>query len=267
MKTPHFLRIAMALATVAAFSAISPSSGSLQGGVSAGSALPGDANCDGVVNVVDAALMLQVGAGLIGGLPCQSNGDVSGDGTIDALDAALVLQFAAGLIDTLGPSETSTATASPTHTPQPPTSTRPPTQTQVPTQTPLPMPPTATATPISATATTEPASPTLYLGSDLEFLDGDVEVIVSDDGRFVESFTIERLCRIGEADTGRGLFVWGVSLQISSVAGSFQWSNSLTGGSYKVHGAFSADRQSVTGQVWLKAPCVSDPIDWVAYAQ
>jgi hypothetical protein len=62
---------------------------------------PGDVNCDGEVDSIDAALILQYGAGLIGSLPCQQNGDVNGDGSVDAIDAALVLQFVAGLIDEL----------------------------------------------------------------------------------------------------------------------------------------------------------------------
>jgi len=65
--------------------------------------LPGDANCDGVVTAVDAAIMLQFSAGLISELPCARNADVNGDGEVNALDAALVLQFVAGLIPSLPP--------------------------------------------------------------------------------------------------------------------------------------------------------------------
>lgn len=60
--------------------------------------LPGDANCDSVVGAVDAALVLQFGAGLLQGLPCELNADVNGDGAVGAVDAALILQIAAGLI-------------------------------------------------------------------------------------------------------------------------------------------------------------------------
>lgn len=63
---------------------------------------PGDVNCDGRVNAIDAALILQLDAGLISSLSCQQNADVNGDGRINAIDAALVLQFDAGLIDSLG---------------------------------------------------------------------------------------------------------------------------------------------------------------------
>ena len=63
--------------------------------------LPGDANCDGTVNSIDAALVLQFNAGLLGSLPCR--GDVNGDGKVTSIDAALILQFAAGLLDSLPP--------------------------------------------------------------------------------------------------------------------------------------------------------------------
>jgi alpha-tubulin suppressor-like RCC1 family protein len=65
--------------------------------------LLGDADCSGVVNSVDAALILQLGAELVGSLPCQDTADVNADGSINAIDAALVLQFTAGLIPSLPP--------------------------------------------------------------------------------------------------------------------------------------------------------------------
>ena len=61
-------------------------------------------NQDGTVNAVDAALILQLVAGLIDSLACKVGADVNQDGTIDAVDAALVLQLVAGLIDSLPPS-------------------------------------------------------------------------------------------------------------------------------------------------------------------
>lgn len=63
--------------------------------------LAGDANCNGSVNAIDAALILQINAGLIGPPSCSGNSDVDGNGRIDAIDAALVLQFTAGLIGSL----------------------------------------------------------------------------------------------------------------------------------------------------------------------
>lgn len=62
---------------------------------------PGDANCDGSVTSVDAALILQLDAGLVSSLPCIEFADVNEDGSVNAIDATLVLQFDAGLIDSL----------------------------------------------------------------------------------------------------------------------------------------------------------------------
>jgi TolB protein len=59
----------------------------------------GNANCGPSVNSVDAAIILQLDAGLLDELPCPDLADVNGDGRIDALDAQLILQFDAGLID------------------------------------------------------------------------------------------------------------------------------------------------------------------------
>ncbi len=63
----------------------------------------GDVNTDGQVNAIDAALILQFSASLIGSVPNPSSADVNGDGQVNAIDAALILQFSAGLIDSLPP--------------------------------------------------------------------------------------------------------------------------------------------------------------------
>jgi hypothetical protein len=63
----------------------------------------GDVNCDGDVNSIDGALVLQSDAGLIDSLPCPQNADVSGDGLVNAIDATLILQYDAGLIGSLPP--------------------------------------------------------------------------------------------------------------------------------------------------------------------
>ncbi len=60
--------------------------------------LPGDANCDGAVNAIDAALILQLTAQLIDAVSCPENADINGDGAIDVLDAVLILQIDAGLL-------------------------------------------------------------------------------------------------------------------------------------------------------------------------
>lgn len=59
--------------------------------------LPGDANCDHLVNSLDAALVLQYTAGLIDSLSCP-DADYNHTGGVNALDAALILQKDAGLI-------------------------------------------------------------------------------------------------------------------------------------------------------------------------
>lgn len=59
--------------------------------------LPGDADCSGYVDSVDAIYILQYGVLLIDAVPCPHNADVNGDGEIDAVDAALILQEIAGL--------------------------------------------------------------------------------------------------------------------------------------------------------------------------
>jgi hypothetical protein len=58
----------------------------------------GDANCDGIINAIDAALDLQLVAGLVNSLLCEANGDASANGIITAIDALLILQLDAGLI-------------------------------------------------------------------------------------------------------------------------------------------------------------------------
>ncbi len=58
----------------------------------------GDVTCDGVVNPIDAALILQHDVGLLPVLPCSGPADVNGDGVINPIDAQLILQYDAGLI-------------------------------------------------------------------------------------------------------------------------------------------------------------------------
>lgn len=201
--------------------------------VTAGSVLLGDANCDGAVGAIDAALLLQQGAGLLQSIPCPENGDVSGDGMIGAVDAALILQFAAGLVGSFGPAEPPAAT----DTPAPP-----------------------------PTSESDPAS-LVYLGGDLNGLGGNAEVIVSADGLTVERFTLNHFCWPGPDDErGNGLYVW-QSIRVS--LGRFSWSS----GNYKVHGAFSADGRMVSGEAWLRVcgnVGLNSPVSqvlWIAYLQ
>lgn len=62
----------------------------------------GDVNEDGNVNAIDAALILQFDARIIGFLPNEANGDVNSDNEINSLDAALILQYEAGNISCFG---------------------------------------------------------------------------------------------------------------------------------------------------------------------
>jgi hypothetical protein len=64
----------------------------------------GDADCDGVANAIDAALVLQLEAGIVDSLLCELNADANQDGNVNAVDAALILQFVAGIVDSLPPS-------------------------------------------------------------------------------------------------------------------------------------------------------------------
>ena len=120
----------------------------------------GDVNCDGNVNAIDAALILQKTAGLIDTLACHDAGDVNDDNLLNAIDAALMLQYDAGLIDRFPrekePTATSTRTRTPTRTPTR-TSTNTPTETPTRTSTDTP---TATRTPTETPTSTPTRTPT-----------------------------------------------------------------------------------------------------------
>ena len=62
----------------------------------------GDVNDNGSVNPVDATLILQKSAGLLGTLPNAPSADVNYDGMVNPVDATLILQHAAGLIPASG---------------------------------------------------------------------------------------------------------------------------------------------------------------------
>ena len=61
----------------------------------------GDANGDGRVNSIDAALILQFTAGLLPSI--SPNADANQDGQTNSIDAAVILQFGAGLLTCLPP--------------------------------------------------------------------------------------------------------------------------------------------------------------------
>jgi hypothetical protein len=62
----------------------------------------GDSNCNGLVDSVDAYLILHFDVGLVEGVPCPVLADVDADSRVGVRDAALVLQYDAGVIDKLG---------------------------------------------------------------------------------------------------------------------------------------------------------------------
>ena len=59
-------------------------------------------NKNGVVNAIDAQLILQAEAGFIT-LANPKNADVNEDGEVNSVDATLILQFVAALIESLPP--------------------------------------------------------------------------------------------------------------------------------------------------------------------
>lgn len=65
--------------------------------------LIGDADCNGQINAIDAALVLQYVADLLPALDCHSGADANQDGTVNAIDSALILQYVADLISSLPP--------------------------------------------------------------------------------------------------------------------------------------------------------------------
>jgi hypothetical protein len=63
-------------------------------------ALLGDTSCDGSIDPRDAALVLQLEAGLLETLSCDA-GDTNDDGLTNSLDAGMILQHSAGLLPDL----------------------------------------------------------------------------------------------------------------------------------------------------------------------
>jgi len=58
----------------------------------------GDADCNGRITAVDAAIVLQFVAGMIPQVGCPGTADANHDGRVNAVDAALILQVGAGLL-------------------------------------------------------------------------------------------------------------------------------------------------------------------------
>ena len=60
--------------------------------------IPGDADCSGEADSVDALLILRYALGIVETLPSFENADVTGDGVVDSTDSLLVLRYALGII-------------------------------------------------------------------------------------------------------------------------------------------------------------------------
>ncbi len=58
----------------------------------------GDVDCDGRVTSIDATLILQLEAGLLGSLRCPAGADMNADGLTNSIDAQLVLALVAGIL-------------------------------------------------------------------------------------------------------------------------------------------------------------------------
>ena len=73
----------------------------------------GDVNGDGTVDSIDAFLLLQFHAGIIGfDPPYREKNDVNHDQSVDALDAVHILQFHAGILASLDAAASSPNNAS-----------------------------------------------------------------------------------------------------------------------------------------------------------
>lgn len=53
---------------------------------------PGDADCSGIVTVLDTSLVLQSVVGLSDSPPCKQAADMNGSGSMDVFDAYCILQ-------------------------------------------------------------------------------------------------------------------------------------------------------------------------------
>lgn len=69
----------------------------LKGSAEIGLVLPGDADCNGAVDAVDALQVLRYAASIGSPAACIASADVNCDGTVNAVDALGILRFVAGL--------------------------------------------------------------------------------------------------------------------------------------------------------------------------
>jgi hypothetical protein len=80
----------------------SPTATSIPPTATPGGKACGDVNDDGIVNAIDATLILQLSAALVDSLANEPSGDVNNNGELNAVDATLILQRVADLIPVSG---------------------------------------------------------------------------------------------------------------------------------------------------------------------
>ncbi|HXG36143.1 MAG TPA: peptidoglycan DD-metalloendopeptidase family protein, partial [Dehalococcoidia bacterium] len=92
-----FLRKPFAGLLIGAIVLVSALAGVFGGGSAAAANLPGDANCNSQVEVLDAMAILGYAAGSIQASECIASGDIDCSGTIDIIDALKVLRITVAL--------------------------------------------------------------------------------------------------------------------------------------------------------------------------
>lgn len=94
-------RLHVAIGALAVLTFVVASSADMRSAAVAGSSMRGDVNCSARTDAVDSSLILQLDAGLVASLPCESAGDVDYSDVANSLDSSWILQYVAQLIPSL----------------------------------------------------------------------------------------------------------------------------------------------------------------------